>query len=643
MAEPDAYASASRPCDIVMKGGAASGFVYARALTVLAKTYRIQSVGGTSAGAGAAGVAAAAEYGRRKGGVGYAGIENIPEWAGEIVAPSGWTRLKHLFGPDESTRRVYAVVTAMFPMLPYWWLRAARTALRSYWGWSLAGFLIALPMLVGLMAQPWPDAPLAIAVRMVGALVAAVLAVGLVAGLAGWGALRDASRALPANGFGLCSAFDGGKPAPAEKMTDWLYGLYQRLAGLPFERPLTFGDLQGALDEQTRRGIELNVMSINVTLGRPYRLPFKDDDEPYWFSPAEFRRLFPEPVVKAMEDAGRRMPRADQFAAKGLLPFPRRAEVPIMVAVRMSYALPILFSTVPLWSIDRSRQPDRQARGESVAEPAPERCYFIDGALASNFPVHLFDSPLPRWPTFAINLRKFHPDWRKAGEPRHDAWLDDDFVVSGDRGLLREWWTRIDHDAVPGDPTRFQPVDDATRFKRFLGAALATMMNWVDNQQLRLPGYRDRVANVSLADDEGGGHFDMDAKKIKRIADRGGLAADKLVRHYTDGTGPGPGWNRHRWTRYVTSIQLAAKFVEGFERGYATPLAGDKPYPAILADAACVPAGCDPLAPGQRDVAEQLARGLIAEEQRLPEDTDRNWPRHPAIAPEPVLRLLPDM
>jgi predicted acylesterase/phospholipase RssA len=639
----DPYAGASRPCDIVMKGGAASGFVYARALTVLAKTYRIQSVGGTSAGAGAAGVAAAAEYGRRMGGEGYAGIERIPEWAGEKAA-DGWTRLKHLFGPDESTRKVYDVLTAFFPSTPGMLARVLNVATDAYRGWALGGLAVGLLLLVSLLIPPWTQDAAAFIARMI-AIVLAFATGGVAVVLAlGYAVYRDFMTRLPANNFGLCGAFNQGRPAPAEKMTDWLYNLYQRLAGLPVDRPLTFGDLKSAVDPLTERGIELNVMSINVSLGRPYRLPFRDDDEQYWFSPKEMRRLFPEPVVAAMERAGRKMPEADRFASRGLLPFPHRDDLPIMVAVRMSYALPILFSAVPLWSVDRSRMPDARVRGEPVPESEPEHCWFIDGALASNFPVHLFDSPLPRWPTFAINLRKYHPDWkREKADPDHDAWLDRDFCLRGDKGLLREWWTRVDHDAVTREPGRFRPVDDATRFKRFLGASLATMMNWVDNQQLRLPGYRDRVATVSLKDDEGGGHFDMKPEKILAIADKGGLAAEALVKHFTAGAGPGEGWRQHRWTRYVTSIQLAAKFVESFERGYSSPLAGDPSYEALLTELACVPPGCELLSEGQRRVAERLAAGLVAEERYLPEDTDADWPSHPAIEPQPVLRLMPDM
>ena len=54
-----------RECDVVMKGGIASGVVYAGAIRSLAREFRFRSLGGTSAGAIAAAVAAAAEYRRQ--------------------------------------------------------------------------------------------------------------------------------------------------------------------------------------------------------------------------------------------------------------------------------------------------------------------------------------------------------------------------------------------------------------------------------------------------------------------------------------------------------------------------------------------------------------------------------------------------
>ena len=48
-------------CDLVMRGGIASGIVYPRAIAKLAENYDFRSIGGTSVGAiAAAGTAAAA-------------------------------------------------------------------------------------------------------------------------------------------------------------------------------------------------------------------------------------------------------------------------------------------------------------------------------------------------------------------------------------------------------------------------------------------------------------------------------------------------------------------------------------------------------------------------------------------------------
>jgi predicted acylesterase/phospholipase RssA len=53
-----------RNSDLVMKGGITSGVVYPLAIYELSRSYRFQNIGGTSAGAIAAVVAASAEYGR---------------------------------------------------------------------------------------------------------------------------------------------------------------------------------------------------------------------------------------------------------------------------------------------------------------------------------------------------------------------------------------------------------------------------------------------------------------------------------------------------------------------------------------------------------------------------------------------------
>lgn len=64
-------------CDIVMKGGITSGVVYPLAIYKLSQNYRFENIGGTSAGAIAAVMTAAAEYGRETGG--FEKIKALPE------------------------------------------------------------------------------------------------------------------------------------------------------------------------------------------------------------------------------------------------------------------------------------------------------------------------------------------------------------------------------------------------------------------------------------------------------------------------------------------------------------------------------------------------------------------------------------
>jgi predicted acylesterase/phospholipase RssA len=54
-------------CDIIMKGGITSGVVYPKAILRMSKQYRFRSIGGTSAGAIAAVITAAAEHNRNGG------------------------------------------------------------------------------------------------------------------------------------------------------------------------------------------------------------------------------------------------------------------------------------------------------------------------------------------------------------------------------------------------------------------------------------------------------------------------------------------------------------------------------------------------------------------------------------------------
>ena len=96
-----------RPCDLVMKGGVTSGIVYPSAIYEISRAFDLKSIGGTSAGAIAAALAAAAQYRRlRRAGTedAEAGYERLRR------CPTGSGAGGHLFGlfaPNRLTRRLF--------------------------------------------------------------------------------------------------------------------------------------------------------------------------------------------------------------------------------------------------------------------------------------------------------------------------------------------------------------------------------------------------------------------------------------------------------------------------------------------------------------------------------------------------------
>src|SRR5262249_24285439 len=156
-----------------------------------------------------------------------------------------------------------------------------------------------------------------------------------------------------------------------------------------------------------------------------YRLPI--ESERLYFDPKELSALFSERVIAFVKRRSHaslgREGRLDASAARsGLVPLRSPADLPVVVAGRLSLSFPILISAVPLWGFDFSyaAKDDRVERGE----PRLSRCWFSDGGLTSNFPIHFFDGPIPRWPTFAFNLTPFHP--RFAYDPHDETknvWL----------------------------------------------------------------------------------------------------------------------------------------------------------------------------------------------------------------------------
>ncbi len=608
------YSRPTRECDIVMKGGITSGVVYPHAVCELARTYRFVQIGGTSAGAIAAAAAAAAEHGRSKDG--FAKLAALPDWVG------GETHLFDLFQPQPSTRPVYRTFTAgLGARGAAKWRRVALAALRNF---PVAPLLGALPgaaiVVFGalLSGSGWLRAVAIVAGVVLGLLGAALALLARIALLA--------PKAISANSFGLCSGMpggDGGAPA----LTPWLAGVIDELAGKTGGTPLTFGDLRA-------RGVELAMMTTNLTQRRPHRLPWAE--RVFFFDPAEWRTLFPENVVDWMVDHAAPVneddPEDSARIRDAMLPrvaFPEPDDLPVVVAARMSLSFPLLISAVPLWAFDRTLKRTNDALSSnppSGVRAEPERCWFSDGGISSNFPVHFFDTALPARPTFAIDLDGFHPDYPKSTDEEKNVYLPGTNVG----GLLETWY-------------RFPEQPGFARLSAFVNGLVRTMQNRVDTGLARQPGYRDRIVHVHADSSEGGMNLTMPPAVIMALTKRGRAAARLLVKRFaeTPGTAPGLSWDNHRWVRFRASAAALSDFLERFAQVWKeSPSADERTYEELARrEAADGPAGYRFARAAQRDLALGLADRLVGAGDELAGSAERLDEQAPR--PQPEARIVP--
>ena len=126
---------------------------------------------------------------------------------------------------------------------------------------------------------------------------------------------------------------------------------------------------------------------------------------------------------------------------------------------------------------------------------------------------------------------------------------------------------------------------------RLLAFGLAlfnTARVWVDESQLTMPGYRDRIVTVYQDDDEGGLNLSMPKDVVRRLSERGRFAARRVKGRFA-GSAPGvpaAGWDNHRWIRFRAATAGLSDWLAGFERGYPSPDAPTTSYDTMLADAA---------------------------------------------------------
>ena len=424
---------------MVMKGGITSGVVYPGAIRVLADKYKFRQIGGASAGAIAAAAAAACELGRKTDPRAFEALDELPGDLGKNMA----NRLQ----PSEDLKPIWTFAMAQLEKsggqkranLADGTAKPVKASVRDQLG-LVAGVVglayreerasfeppillaIAVGALLGWLGGPW-------AWVLAGVLIAIGCVVGALLGVKSLGV--STLRYLDNNGFGFCDGQTSVSGAAVDPLTPWLSECFNRWAHLKCDgEVLTFGHLWGAAateayrdaaveDEQNPparavtalREIDLQMMTTNLSMRRPYQLPF--DARIFFWCEECLSAYLGADVLAHMRGTGEDL--EDRKSSDGVswkMVCPRHPEMqlrrlplapdfPVVLAVRMSLSFPILFSAVPLHTIDWSR---------SEGNRGPKIVWFADGGATSNFPMHFFDSMWPTRPTFGITLGPENPD-----------------------------------------------------------------------------------------------------------------------------------------------------------------------------------------------------------------------------------------
>lgn len=599
-------------CDLVLKGGVIDGVIYPGALLELARHYRFQSIAGTSVGAIAAALAAAAEFARRYGsddGFNEV-IRKIPDELAEESDPkTKATALRALFQTDPALNRLFGVFVKLASVrMEKFWCELMRTVRKAYqaefFNGFVAGFVIAELIALFFSLPLGDDFTHVMLIGLFGGILGGLFG-GLL--LVFWAIRREFKILAKTQGFGFCSGIstdDGKTPA----LTEWLHKGIQGAAGLPLGRPLTFKDLWNAPGgphqadgRPTEKSIDLRMMTTAVSHGRPYELPVEDPSVRLFFKRKDLEPYFPKSILSHLDSArvsrkyteiddkyfsvleetpGGLKPRfPDSFNA----PYPDDpantpdfwelpvGELPVLVAVRLSMNFPLLFRAVPLWAIDKEGGRFKRV-GEPASIPASrfKMAWFTDGGVTSNFPIHFFDKPVPQWPTFGIFIadksRRRTEDDNEVFPPA-TVWVTNHHTSGRD-----EKWIEIGETDAPSKGK----VTDWSGFADYFKSILVTAKDWSDNAALRMPGVRDRVVTVFKNNEEnsdnGGLNLNIPGQKVLDMAYRNGAEAGRrLARKFLTDPQPfnvnltgTPGWLDHRWVRLNSYISALKAHLSGF-------------------------------------------------------------------------------
>ncbi|MEO5952767.1 MAG: hypothetical protein ABIQ44_09905, partial [Chloroflexia bacterium] len=392
---------------------------------------------------------------------------------------------------------------------------------------------------------------------------------------------------------------------------------------------LTFGDLHKrtlVMDGvKVPRAIRLEMITTNLSQGIPYRLPFKSDQESYRFifNEKEFRTLFPGEVVDFMikheeggempDDSPKRTKPPSFELSKGYHFLPDPDMLPVVVGMRMSLAIPIFFSVVPLYTVSprallrrsKTSQSDREQRPwvlteyrEDAGDQDLQRHLFSDGGTTSNFPIQLFDKLIPTRPTFGITIASMPEDVESTvfsdstvrATPEHLADAAETVSATSVQQVEDLGVERVEL----GSANQFRVLEP-----RVITSPISLFSSVVDtareNRETMLsvrPGYRERIVRIRLTQDEGGMNLAMDRETIDKMIPLGAEAGAKLLWPGMITSVPQPDtevpkfvkglfdFDDHRWVRFLISMSQLETELQKFKYAYKL-----RDYPTLLDNA----------------------------------------------------------
>lgn len=523
-----------KDCDLIMKGGLTSGVVYPLAISELSKEYRFVNIGGTSAGAIGAVIAAAAEYRRQASPnhdspAGFNDITKIPDELG--------TSLKDLFVPTPELKPLFDILIDLTEADEGKSMGGVfcLSAIKHY---RKTSFTVAMITLIAVIASSitlnfgWA------AFSFLAGVVALIFILTL-------NISKAAKEHLPQNHFGLCTGTELATPKH-EDLGGWIKNLFSGASAPRKIAPFTdwmsdkidqtaFGDFiknRSApllIKDLREHGIEIASMTTDLSTHRPYQLPLEAAD--HCFSEAEFRRLFPPKIMDYLLKAGVKEDNIIPGEPTDLYSLPIGDDMPVLLVARLSLSFPGLISAVPLYRRDRNLKDEKTDLNPYV------KCIFSDGGISSNFPVHFFDSLLPSRPTFGINLSQYSED--RHGNKRVNL-PDKPRLISG------------------------LPISHVEGLGGFFSSILNTAKDWQDTLQGLLPGYAERIVEIRLdPQNEGGLNLSMGPKTIKKLTGFGETAAKTLINDFN--------FSEHSYRRAISSVPFLEDSMVQYSKVY-----GDK-------------------------------------------------------------------